>query len=98
MACGVPVVATTGGALPEVVGRDGDTALLVPPADPGRLAGAIGRLLGDLSLRARIGAAGRRRVMERFTWRACAAASVEQYRAVLDNARDGGQDRSRDGC
>jgi len=98
MACGVPVVATTGGALPEVVGRDDDTALLVPPADPGRLAGAIGRLLGDLSLRARIGAAGRRRVMERFTWRACAAASVEQYRAVLDNARDGGQDRSRDGC
>ena len=42
MACGVPVVATTGGALPEVVGRDGETGLLVPPNDPGALAGAIG--------------------------------------------------------
>src|SRR5207237_6778917 len=33
MACGVPVVGTTGGAIPEVVGADAETALLVPPAD-----------------------------------------------------------------
>ena len=38
MACGVPLVATTGGALPEVVGTDGETGLLVPPDDPGALA------------------------------------------------------------
>ena len=38
MACGVPLVATTGGALPEVVGTDGETGLLVPPGDPGALA------------------------------------------------------------
>ena len=38
MACGVPLVATTGGALPEVVGTDGVTGLLVPPDDPGALA------------------------------------------------------------
>ena len=47
MACGVALVATTGGALPEVVGTDGDTGLLVPPDDPGALAAAIGRLLDD---------------------------------------------------
>jgi len=84
MACGVPVVGTTGGAIPEVVGTDGSTALLVPPADAGALAGAIGRLLDDASLRQRIGDAGRARVMERFTWQACAKATAEQYRIVLD--------------
>ncbi|MGH8980028.1 MAG: glycosyltransferase family 4 protein, partial [Acidimicrobiales bacterium] len=47
MACGVPVIATTGGALPEVVGRSGETGLLVPPYDPPALAGAIAGLLDD---------------------------------------------------
>ena len=83
MACGVPLVSTTGGALPEVVGRDGDTALLVPPGDPGALAAAISRLLDDPDLRTRIGAAGRARVFERYTWAATAAGTVEQYRAEL---------------
>src|SRR6185437_5360474 len=57
MACGVAVVATTGGALPEVVGADGETGLLVTPDDPGALAQAIARLLDDAPLRARLGAA-----------------------------------------
>jgi glycosyltransferase involved in cell wall biosynthesis len=87
MACGVPVVGTLAGAVPEVVGTDGETALLVPPADPGALAGAIGRLLDDARLRQRIGAAGRARVMERFTWRACAIGTAEQYRIVLEEER-----------
>lgn len=87
MACGVPVVGTLAGAIPEVVGADGDTALLVPPADPGALAAAIGRLLDDDRLRRRIGAAGRARVMERFTWRACAIGTAEQYRIVLEEER-----------
>jgi glycosyltransferase involved in cell wall biosynthesis len=84
MACGVPVVATTGGALPEVVGADGETGLLVPPNDPGALAGAIARLLDDPDLRARLGAAGRRRVLDRFTWEVTARGTAECYRAVLD--------------
>ncbi len=83
MACGVPVVATTGGALPEVVGVDGETALLVPPDDPDALAAAIGRLLDDDVLRAALGAAGRRRVLDRFTWEVTAKGTAECYEAVL---------------
>lgn len=86
MAAGVPVVATTGGALPEVVGADGETGLLVAPGDPGALAVAIGRVLDDAALAARLGRAGRARVLERFTWRATAEGTVEQYRALLDRA------------
>ena len=83
MACATPLVATTAGALPEVVGPDGVSALHVPPGDPEALAAAIGRLLGDPDLAARLGAAGRARVVERFTWRAVAEATVAWYRAVL---------------
>jgi glycosyltransferase involved in cell wall biosynthesis len=83
MACGTPLVATTGGALPEVAGRDGEAALLVPPGDPGSLATAIGRLLDDPELRARLGEAGRKRILERFTWRATAAATAAVYREML---------------
>jgi len=83
MACGVALVSTTGGALPEVVGRDGETALLVPPGDPGALAVALVRALDDAPLRARLGEAGRLRVLERYSWRATAEATVEQYRAAI---------------
>jgi glycosyltransferase involved in cell wall biosynthesis len=89
MASGVPLVATTGGALPEVVGTDGETGLLVPPDDPGALAVAIGRLLDDEALRVRLGAAGRERVMGRFTWQVTALGTAEQYRALLAD-RTGG--------
>jgi len=84
MACGVPIVATTGGALPEVIGRDGETGLLVAPGDISALAAALGRALDDAELRTRSGAAGRARVLERFTWRNTAEGTVEHYRALLD--------------
>lgn len=80
MSCGVPLVTTTGGALPEVTG---ETAVLVPPGDAGALASAIGRLLDDPSQRERVGAAGRERVLDRFTWRAAAEATVAEYLRVL---------------
>ena len=83
MACGVPLVATTGGALPEVVGPDGGSALVVPPADPGAIAAAIGRVLARPALARRLGAAGRARVLERFSWTRVAVATAEEYRAVL---------------
>ncbi|MGH9280158.1 MAG: glycosyltransferase family 4 protein [Acidimicrobiales bacterium] len=87
MACGVPLVSTTGGALPEVVGRDGHTALLVPPGDPSALAVAIGRALDDAGLRRRLGEAGRQRVIERYSWGATAEATAEQYREAIASNR-----------
>jgi glycosyltransferase involved in cell wall biosynthesis len=89
MACGVPLVATTGGALPEVAGDDGETALLVPPNDPDALAAAIGRLLDDAPLRQRLGRAGRERVLHRFTWQVTATGTAECYEALLGQTPDG---------
>lgn len=86
MATGTPLVATTGGALPEVAGPDGETCLAVPPGDSGALAAALGRLLADAGLRARLGAAGRARVLANFTWERAAARTVEHYRAALTAA------------
>ena len=83
MSCGVPLVSTTGGALPEVVGADNDTALLVPPGDSEALAARIATALDDPELRARIGAAGRQRVIDRWTWRHTAVGTIEHYRALL---------------
>lgn len=83
MACGTPLVVTTAGALPEVVGPDGVCGLLVPPGDPGALADALDRLLGDRGLRRRLGRAGRERVLGRFTWGRAAAGTVSVYRRVL---------------
>lgn len=86
MAAGVPVVATTGGAIPEVVGRDGTTAALVPPGDGGALAAEILSLLADPARRASVGEAGRRRAVERYSWRVTAEHTAEQYRDVIEMA------------
>ena len=83
MACGVPVVGTTGGAIPEVVGTHGETALLVPPGDAGALATAIVGALDDADLRRRIGEAGRQRAVERYSWSTAARDTAEHYRALL---------------
>jgi glycosyltransferase involved in cell wall biosynthesis len=83
MSCGVPVVATTGGALPEVVGVSGETGLLVEPNNPDALVDAIRQLLDDASLRERLGAAGRQRVIERFTWEVTARGTAACYDAIL---------------
>ncbi|MBV9042914.1 MAG: glycosyltransferase family 4 protein [Acidimicrobiia bacterium] len=87
MACGAPLVATTGGALPEVVGPDGRNALTVPPGDPGALAGAIGRVLDDAELRQRLGTAGRAHVLDRFTWAEMARQTVEHYRLAIEDTK-----------
>ena len=84
MACGVPLVATTGGALPEVVGDDGTTAALVPPGDAGALAAPILELLDDPARRAAIGAAGRARASSSATpGGPRPSGTVEQYRELL---------------
>ncbi len=84
MSCGTPVVATTGGALPEVVGPDGETALLVEPGDSEALAARIAWALDQDDLRKTVGAAGRERVKSQWSWHNTAQRTVEQYRARLD--------------
>jgi glycosyltransferase involved in cell wall biosynthesis len=90
MACGAPLVATTGGALPEVVGPDGRNALTVPPGDPSALAGAIGRALDDAALRDHLGTAGRAHVVDRFTWTEMARHTVEHYRLAIADSQSRG--------
>jgi glycogen synthase len=95
MACEAAVVASAVGGIPEVVVPE-ETGLLVDPdllpgtfdpADPARfsaeLAAAINRLHRDPALRARFGAAGRRRVVERFSWDAIAQTTLGLYRSLL---------------
>lgn len=85
MACGVPVVSTTGGALPEVVG---DAGILVPPADPAALARAITSLLDNPERAAALGNAGYVRVQNNFTWEKAAEATAEAYKeAIFDHGR-----------
>ncbi|HET9727929.1 MAG TPA: glycosyltransferase family 4 protein [Acidimicrobiia bacterium] len=84
MACGVPLVTTTGGALPEVVGRSGDAAMTVPTADPGALAQQIVEVLDNAELRGRLGEGGRGRVLDRFTWRRTAEGTAEHYYLELE--------------
>lgn len=78
MACGRPVVATAIDGLDEVV-ADGRTGILVPPRDPGALAEAILKLLEDSNLAARMGTAGRKRVMQCFSMEAM----IHAYEALL---------------
>ncbi|MEU5700251.1 glycosyltransferase family 4 protein [Streptomyces aurantiacus] len=94
MATGTPLVATTGGAIPEVTGPDGETCLAVPPGDAGALAAGLSRLLGDPGLRARLGSAGRARVLERFTWARAAEGTVARYREAIA-AHSAGEARRR---
>jgi glycogen synthase len=86
MATGTPLLATTGGAIPEVAGRDGETCLAVPPGDSEALAAGLVRLLGDPELRARLGAAGRERVLRHFTWARAAEGTVARYREAIARA------------
>ena len=91
MAAGLPVVATRGGALPEVVVH-GETGFLVDRGDTQGLNDAIATLLANPTLRARMGAAGRKRVEELFTWEQCVARLNELYSGVpigSDQARLG---------
>ena len=86
MSCGVPLVSTTGGALPEVVGNDNETAFLVAPGDSEALAARIRTALDDPDLRARVGAQGRQRVIDSWSWKHTALKTLEQYRALLADA------------
>jgi starch synthase len=94
MACGVPVVASAVGGIPEVV-VDGETGLLVPvalgadgnPVDPARFAAdfaaRVNELLADPARARSLGEAGRRRTVEEFSWSAVAQRTVALYDRVI---------------
>ena len=82
MACGVPVISTTGGALPEVVG---DAGILVPPGNPAALTKAITRVLNNPDLAKTLSEAGYRRVQNHLTWRAAARKTVDAYRQTIND-------------
>ncbi|MBN2538661.1 MAG: glycosyltransferase family 4 protein [Deltaproteobacteria bacterium] len=84
MACGVPVISTVGGALPEVVG---DAGILVPTADSKALKDAIVSLLDDPDRCCQLGKAGLERVKSSFTWKHAAQKTVDVYREAIDADR-----------
>ena len=84
MSCGVPLVTTTGGALPEVAGPHGETCFQVPPGDGEALAAMLGTVLDQPDVRDRVGANGRQRVIDQWSWHHTAERTVDQYRALLD--------------
>ncbi len=83
MCTGTPLVATDGGALPEVTGTDGETVFRCTAGDVNSLASSLRHALDNPEARASIGTAGRQRVTERWSWRHCAELTVDQYREVL---------------
>lgn len=97
MSCATPLVATTAGALPEVVGPDGHAALRVAPGDPEELALALGRVLDDDELAARLGANGRQRVIDNYTWNVVAARTVDWYRECIAQAAEPDRMATREG-
>ncbi|MFZ5891700.1 MAG: glycogen synthase [Myxococcota bacterium] len=96
MACGVPVVASRVGGIPEIVVPD-HTGFLVPfegdgsaknePRDPqafaSDLAAALNRLIGDATLAKRMGEAARQRVLAEFSWSSIAEQTLALYRSLL---------------
>ncbi len=82
MACGLPVIATANGALPEVVGSSGEAGLLVPFGDVGALAGAMTELALDRARAAAMGAAARRRIERVFSWREAGRRTAEVLEEV----------------
>jgi len=87
MASGTPIVASRAGALPEVLGADGQCAELVTPGDVGELTRALGRLLDSPERRSRLGAAGRRRALDVFSWKSVAAQTVRVYEQAIERTR-----------
>jgi glycosyltransferase involved in cell wall biosynthesis len=84
MAAGVPVIGSSSGAIPEVIG---DAGLLVPERDPARLAEAIQSVLSDADLRQTLIARGGDRARTRYAWNCVAEQTLDLFRAALAHRR-----------
>jgi glycosyltransferase involved in cell wall biosynthesis len=83
MACGIPVIATTVGSIPEVL-SDGECGILVPPGDHVALSSAIERLIREEELRRRMGQNGLQTVRRRFTQRPALEGLRHSYHHLLN--------------
>lgn len=83
MACGLPVVANAAGALPEVVGTDGEAGRLVPPRDPRALADALAEVLATPEKAERMGRAARARILRTFRWEDAASRLEDVLRETV---------------
>jgi glycosyltransferase involved in cell wall biosynthesis len=82
MSCGTPVIATTGGAFPEIIDHQ-ETGWLVPPGDAPAIADAIRMMMDAPDLRDRLGRAARHAIVERFSWRKAAEETLAVYEEML---------------
>ena len=85
MSCGIPLVSTNGGSLPEVVG---DAGIIVNHSDPLSLYQGIKELLDDEEKRLVYGKMGRERVLDKFTWERAARELVDVYKEAIINANN----------
>ena len=83
MSCGIPLVSTNGGSLPEVVG---DAGIIVNHSDPTSLYQGIKQLLDNDEKRLVYGKMGRKRVLDKFTWKRAAQELVNVYKEAIINA------------
>jgi len=87
MACELPVISATGGALPEVVGEHLKTGYLVPPRDAKALSTAIDYLIDNPDVRKKLGVEGRKRVLKTFTWEKAGKEMIEAYKEAINAYR-----------
>ena len=80
-ACGIPVVATAVGGLPEVV-IDGQTGLICEPANPTDLSNKLSKLLFDVELRLVLGENARNHVLENYDWKQNSALMISYYNSI----------------
>ena len=83
LSCGAPLIATTGGALPEVAGPHLETSLAVPPGDSDALAEQLKFAFDNPDVMERIAAAGRQRVIEKWSWRESGEKTAQHCRELL---------------
>jgi glycosyltransferase involved in cell wall biosynthesis len=81
MACGVPVVGSASGEIPNVIG---DAGLIFPEGDAAGLRACLQRLVDEPSLRVELAACGRTRVLEHYTMTHIAQATLDAYQNILD--------------
>ncbi len=86
MACGVPVISTNGGALPEVVG---DSGLIVPTKDHKAISSAVRCLLKDEDLRIALGEKGMARIHKYFSWTVTGEKMLKLYRSIIKENQSG---------